>query len=178
MEADTDGSAGDSSERLMGLVYDELRGLAAAYLARERFDHTLQPTALVHEAFIKLAPKETGWSSRAQFVGVAAIAMRRVLVDHARHHKSLKHGGTERRTDVDLSLLDDGGAEIDLVDLDDALNTLAELSERQARVVELRYFGGLTIEEIAEVLDVSPRTVNSDWRFARAWLTEALGEGA
>ncbi|MFT5733518.1 MAG: RNA polymerase sigma factor (TIGR02999 family) [Planctomycetota bacterium] len=168
----------DSSERLMGLVYDELRQLAGAYLARERRDHTLQPTALVHEAFIKLSAQEAGWANRAQFVGVAAVAMRRVLVDHARQHKSQKRGGNDRRVDVDLSLLGGEEAEIDLVVLDEALTTLAQLAERQARVVELRYFGGLSLEEIAEVVDVSVRTVNSDWRFARAWLTEQLSGDA
>lgn len=166
----------DSGE-LLGLVYDELRQLASSYLARERSDHTLQPTALVHEAYVKLAPQECEWANRSQFVGVAAIAMRRVLVDHARQHKSAKRGGGARRVDVDLSIVGEGEAGLDLVQLDDALTGLGELSPRQARIVELRFFGGLTIEQVAEVVGVSPRTVDTDWRFARAWLKEALGEG-
>ena len=162
---------------LMGLVYGELKQLASAYLARERSDHTLQPTALVHEAFVKLSPQKVRWQSRAQFVGVAAVAMRRILVDHARKHRSEKRGGGARRVELDLATMETSEGAIDLVRMDEALTGLAELSARQAQVVELRFFGGLTHDEIGEVLGVSYRTVENDWRFARAWLKERLGEG-
>lgn len=175
---DLDPGPDDPSEQLLGLVYDELRQLASAYLARERSDHTLQPTALVHEAFVKLAPQETRWANRAQFVGVAAIAMRRVLVDYARRRKSLKRGGEVRRVELDLSIVGESETDVDLVRLDEALTGLAALSERQARIVELRFFGGLSMEEIANVVEMSVSTVESDWRFARAWLKNELGETA
>ncbi|MEZ5976166.1 MAG: ECF-type sigma factor [Planctomycetota bacterium] len=164
------------SEDLLALVYDELRALARAYLARERGDHTLQPTALVHEAYVKLAPQRVAWKNRAQFVGVAAGAMRRILVDHARGKNRDKRGGGVDRIDLDLALIESEGEDVDLVRLDEALSKLAELSPRQARVVELRFFGGLTVEEVAEVLEVSERTVKSEWWFARAWLHSALQE--
>ena len=168
----------NASEQLLGLVYDELRQLATAYLARERNDHTLQPTALVHEAYVKLAPQDMRWSSRAQFMGVAAVAMRRVLVDHARKHRSMKRGGEVHRVELDLSIVSDDEGTIDLVRLDEALTGLSTLSPRQARVVELRFFGGLTGQEVADVIEISPSTVESDWRFARAWLKNELRDGA
>ncbi|QDV07992.1 RNA polymerase sigma factor [Planctomycetes bacterium Poly30] len=167
---------GEPPDELMELVYGELRQLASMYLARERSDHTLQPTALVHEAFVKLSPQTKRWENRAQFVGVAAVAMRRTLVDHARQHRSLKRGGSARRVELDLASMETTEGAIDLVRMDDALTGLAQLSGRQAQVVELRFFGGLTHDEIAEVLGISYRTVENDWRFARAWLKERLGE--
>lgn len=160
---------------LMPLVYDELRGLAAARLAAERSDHTLQPTALVHEAYLKLVgQKDANWKGRAHFFAVAAQAIRRILIDHARKHGAAKRGAGHR---VTLSVVEDvpKTAEVDLVALDDALNLLAAQSERQARVVELRFFGGLSVEQVAQILEVSPGTVKGDWRFARAWLVQRLG---
>ncbi len=162
----------------MPLVYDELRGLAAARLAAERSDHTLQPTALVHEAYLKLVgQQDANWKGRAHFFAVAAQAIRRILIDHARKHRAIKRGAGRR---VTLSGVDDlpGQSDVDIVALDDALRRLAEKSERQARVVELRFFGGLSVEQAAQVLDVSPGTIKGDWRFARAWLAQQLDDGA
>ncbi len=165
-------------EELMPLVYEELRSLAAARLAAERPDHTLQPTALVHEAYVKLVgQQDANWKGRAHFFAVAAQAIRRVLIDHARKHGAVKRGVGRR---VTLSDVDDlpRGSDVDIVALDDALIRLAEKSERQARVVELRFFGGLSVEQAAQVLGVSPGTVKGDWRFARAWLAQQLDETA
>ncbi|MGH7149523.1 MAG: sigma-70 family RNA polymerase sigma factor [Planctomycetota bacterium] len=165
-----------SEEKLFLLVYDELREIAGAFLRRERPDHTLQPTALVHEAWMRLVDAESvGWQGRAHFFGTAARAMRRILVEHARGKERLKRGGAWRRVDLDPDLMQ-GGEEVDLDALDRALEKLAALSERPARVVELRFFSGLPVETVAEVLGVSARTVEREWRFARAWLAEALGE--
>jgi RNA polymerase sigma factor (TIGR02999 family) len=173
----SDLSRGDPAafERLLPLVYDEMRRLAAGYLRNERPGHTLQPTALAHEAFLRLVvQKNVTWQNRAHFLGVAAQAMRRVLVDHARRRKAQRRGGG--RTLVTLSAARTPEWQVAFDDLDQALDSLARLSERQARVVELRYFGGLTIEETAEVLAVSPMTVKRDWTVARAWLYRELGE--
>ncbi|QDV07963.1 RNA polymerase sigma factor [Planctomycetes bacterium Poly30] len=174
---DAPSTSSEPPDELMQLVYGELRQLASAYLARERSDHTLQPTALVHEAFVKLSPQKKRWENRSQFIGVAAVAMRRILVDYARKHRSEKRGGGARRVELDLATMETTEGAIDLVRMDEALTGLAKLSARQAQVVELRFFGGLTNDEIAEVLAVSYRTVENDWRFARAWLKEQLGEG-
>ncbi len=163
-------------EELMPLVYEELRGLAAARLAAERSDHTLQPTALVHEAYLRLVgQQDANWKGRAHFFAVAAQAIRRILIDHARRHGAVKRGAGRR---VTLSGVDDlpDRSDVDVVALDDALNRLAENSERQARVVELRFFGGLSVEQAAQVLEVSPGTIKGDWRFARAWLAQQLDE--
>jgi RNA polymerase sigma factor (TIGR02999 family) len=162
-------------DRLMPLVYGELRRLAAGYLGRERRDHTLQPTALVHEAFLRLVDQQRiEWQGRAHFLALAATLMRQLLIDHARKHRAAKRGSGGPR----LTLLEgDLAAEprdVDLLDLDRALSALAALDSRQARVVELRYFGGMTIEETAEVLEVSPATVKLDWSLARAWLLREL----
>lgn len=169
--ADQDGAAVD---RLFPLVYEELRRKAAHYLKSERGDHTLQPTALANEVYLRLAGRqEHAWQSRAHFMAVAARAMRAVLVDHARRRNARKRGGgqsAQRLTTVGLA----GGAVVDFQDLDQALVDLARFSERQARVVELRYFGGLNIEEAAEVLGVSVMTVKRDWSTARAWLYREL----
>jgi RNA polymerase sigma factor (TIGR02999 family) len=162
----------------MPLVYDELRHLARAYMAREGRDHTLQPTALVHEAFIRLVDQSrVNWQGRSHFRAVGARVMRRILIDHARRRGSAKRGGGLQRVTLGDSLLRPPDPEIDLPDLltlNDALDDLARLDERQARVVELRSFGGLTTAEIAEVLGVSERTVGDDWKHGRAWLKREL----
>ncbi len=162
-------------DRILPAVYRELRQLAAAYLQAERKGHTLQPTALAHEAYLRLAGGTApAWKGRAHFLGIAARVMREILVDHARRRKALKRGGGRALTVMSesLRLADDRPVAFD--DLDRALQDLAKLSGRQARVVELRFFGGLTVEETAEVLGVSPVTVKRDWALARAWLYREL----
>ncbi len=169
--------AGDREalERLLPLVYDELRRLAAHYLRGERPGHTLQPTALVHEAWFKLVDqRDVRWQNRAHFLGVAAQQMRRILVDHARGHNRYKRGGDQVRLPLDDARDVPEERDVDLVRLDDALRDLAAIDPQQSRVVELRYFGGLTIEETAEAIGVSPATVKRDWAMARAWLHRAL----
>ena len=173
-------SAGDprAVERLLPAVYDEMRRLAAGYLKNERKGHTLQPTALAHEAFLRMVVQtDVTWQNRAHFLGVAAQAMRRILVDHARRRKALRHGGGQTIIGLDAAL-EVGREDVGFDDLDRALDALAQKSERQAKVVELRYFGGLTIEETAEVLGTSPMTVKRDWTMARAWLFRELGGSA
>lgn len=161
---------------LLPLVYDELRALAQHYLERERSDHTLQATALVHEAYLKLVDQHNArWQDRRHFFAVAAQAIRRILVDHARtkgRHK--RGGGLAQRPLHDAAAEIASESRIDLVALDEALIALAKLNERQARIVELRFFGGLSIDEIGEVLGVSARTVDGDWSMARAWLHRFL----
>jgi RNA polymerase sigma factor (TIGR02999 family) len=156
---------------LMPVVYDELRRRAESYLRRERPGHTLQATALIHEAYLRLVEqRETRWQNRAHFFAIAAQLMRRILIDHARSRQTAKRGGAVHKVSLD------GAAELpeqqdeDLMALDEALSQLAELDARQARVVELRFFGGLSIEEAAEVLDLSPATVKREWSMAKAWL--------
>ena len=171
-------SGGDSSarEELMPLVYGELRRLAAKYLRRERVNHTLQPTALVNEAYLRLIDQQkVEWQNRAQFFGLAARLMRNILVDHARSHQAAKRGG--QQFSVSLSRADQvfPEPEIDLVALHETLERLAEHDQQKARIVELRFFGGLTIEETAEVLEISHATVERDWKMARAWLRSQLG---
>jgi RNA polymerase sigma factor (TIGR02999 family) len=172
-----DGDAG-AFERLMPLVYDQLRHLAASYMLRERHDHTLQPTALVHEAYLRLAQsRDAHFDNRVHFYGAAAQAMRRILVDHARRRRAARRG-----SDPTLLHLDDSrdvGIDLrfDFVALDDALNRLAQVTPRAAKVVELRYFGGMSIDEIAAFLDVAPITVRRHWGVARAWLFRALSAG-
>lgn len=162
-------------DRLVPLVYAELRRQARLQLARERGEHTLQPTALVHEAFLRLVDQRSArWRNRAQFFGVAAQLMRRILVDHARARDAAKRGGGTLRISLDDAPETAASPETDVLLLDDALKRLASLDERQARVVELRYFGGLSVEEAAVVLDVSEITVKRDWAMARAWLYRAL----
>jgi RNA polymerase sigma factor (TIGR02999 family) len=162
--------------RLMPLVYDELRLLARSYLQRERSDHTLQATGLVHEAYLRLVDQKTGtWQSRAHFFGVAAKVMRRILVDHARKHRAGKRGGGEwAKVEFDEELLSPATRSLDLVALDDALSELALIHPQHSQMIELRFFGGMTMEEVAEVLDVSPRTVRREWRMARAWLRRRI----
>lgn len=164
-----------AQDELMQLVYDELRRLARSYLRRERPDHTLQPTALVHEAYLKLVDqKSVNWQNRAHFFGIAALMMRRILVNYAEGRRAAKRGGDAGR--LSLSAIDRlaGQQELDLIALDDALKSLAEIDPQQSRIVELRYFGGLTIEEIAEVAGISVATVNREWSIARAYLRRQI----
>lgn len=158
-------------EDLIPLVQAELKRLARAYLRRERQGHTLQTSALVNEAFLRLVDQQISWQNRAHFFGIAAQLMRRVLVDHARAQQGLKRGGADQQrvSLADVAEMPDTRA-ADLVALDDALNTLATLDPRQSQVVELRYFGGLTIDETAEALGVSAATVEREWTLARAFL--------
>lgn len=165
---------GKALDRLLPVVYQEMRRLAAGYLRNERPGHTLQPTALAHEAYLRLVGRDDPWQNRAHFLGVAARAMRDILVDHARRRKAQKRGGGQPATFLNEDILVAGGRPIAFDDLDQALVDLARLSERQARVVELRYFGGLTIEETGQVLGISPVTVKRDWVTARAWLYREL----
>jgi RNA polymerase sigma-70 factor (ECF subfamily) len=164
-----------ASDRLMALVYDELRRLARSHLRRERGGHTLQPTALVHEAFLRLVGSEPqDWKSRAHFYGVAARVMRQVLVDHARSAAAAKRGGLAEKIPLaDAGELAQGG-EVDFAALDTALQELSRDYPRAGKVVELRFFGGMTALEIGEVLQVADRTVERDWEFARWWLNRAL----
>jgi RNA polymerase sigma factor (TIGR02999 family) len=156
---------------LMPLVYDELRRLAAHYLGRERPDHTLQPTALVHEAYLRLVDQSgVRWQNRAHFFGIAAKLMRQILVNHALAHRAAKRGGTAFKLTLDEAVDVCGERSFYLVALDEALARLAALDPQQGRIVELRFFGGLTIEEVAEVLRVSPATVEREWITAKAWL--------
>jgi RNA polymerase sigma factor (TIGR02999 family) len=162
-------------DRMLPFVYDELRGLAALYLSRERPGHTLQPTALVHEAYLRLInQRQANWRNRAQFLGLAAGMMRRILVNHARDRAAQKRGGDGERVSLSLVEAPSGRPDVELIALEEALNRLAERDARKARVVELRFFGGLTTEEIAEVLQVSVATVEREWSFARAWLYDAV----
>ncbi len=158
-------------DALLPLIYSELRSLAANYLRRERADHTLQPTALVHEAYLRLIDQtHVNWQNRAHFFGVAAQMMRRILVDHARAHLAEKRGGEFQKVPIDSAV--DPAVELpsELIALDDALVELATFDEMKSRIIELRYFGGLTVEETAEALGVTPVTVKRHWRLAKAWL--------
>ena len=158
-------------DALLPLVYSELRKLARKYMLSEKPGHTLEPTALVHEAYLRLIDQNrVSWQNRAHFFGVAANIIRRILVDHARARHRIKRGGCELKVTwaADLKVPDQAG--VDLVALDDALKTLSDLDPQQARVVELRFFGGLSIEETASVLSISPATVKREWSTARVWL--------
>jgi RNA polymerase sigma factor (TIGR02999 family) len=171
-------SQGDRSalDQLIPLVYEELRRLAKHYMAQERAGHTLQTTALVNEAYLRLIDaSQVRWQNRAHFFAVSAQLMRRILVDFARSHHQLKRGGEARRVSLNEALEVSAGQEADLVALDEALSALAALDRRQSQVVELRFFGGLSVEETAEVLKVSATTVRRDWTLARAWLHRELG---
>ncbi len=165
----------EAADQLLTLVYDELRSLAAAHLRDERKGHTLQPTALVHEAYLRLIGQtEVNWQSKAHFFAVAATVIRRVLVDHARRTNAAKRGGDYQRTAIELANCESTPDQVDLPNLDYALDKLAKTDERKSRVVELRYFAGLSIPETAEVLGVSHATIERDWRLARAWLYDEL----
>ena len=172
--------AGDTNarERMLPLVYDELRRLAASYLRRERPGHTLQPTALVHEAYMRLVDqRQVDWSNRAQFVGLAAVMMRRILVNHARDRIAEKRGGGAEH--VPLTLAGDrlGAPELNVLDLHEALERLAALDPRKSQIVELKFFGGLTMDEIAQAIGVSVATVEREWKFSRAWLHREMSAG-
>jgi RNA polymerase sigma factor (TIGR02999 family) len=163
-------------DRLIPQIHDELRKLAASYLRKERPDHTLQPTALVNEAFLKLVDQRAvKWQNRAHFFGIAAQAMRRILVDHARAHAASKRGGAVRKVPLEDAAMIGRAVDVDVVALDEALTRLAALDPQQSRIVELRFFGGLTMEETAEVMRISPATIGREWRVAKAWLSAELG---
>ncbi len=172
-------SCGDANapERLMPFVYDELRRLARSYLARERGDHTLQPTALVNEAYLRLVDQtRVNWQNRAHFYGIASSMMRRVLIDHARAHATEKRGGSAIRLSINDVEIPVEQRAAGLLALDEALGRLAEIDNRKAQVVEMRFFGGLSDEEIAEFLKVTTRTVLRDWQKARLWLYRELSQ--
>jgi RNA polymerase sigma factor (TIGR02999 family) len=172
---DWSGGSEDASARLMPMVYEELRRLAREYLRRERPDHTLQATALVHEAYLRMVDeKNVTWKDRAHFYGVAARLMRRILVDHARAHNAAKRGGLEHKLSLDEARDLPAACATDLVALDGALESLARTYPRKSEVVELKFFGGLEANEIAEVLQVSEKTVLRDWSFAKLWLCREL----
>ncbi|HEY9431841.1 MAG TPA: sigma-70 family RNA polymerase sigma factor [Blastocatellia bacterium] len=173
--------AGDRAalDQLLPVVYQELRRMAGNYLRQENSGHTLQPTALVHEAWLRLIDQaRVDWRNRAQFFGVAAQMMRRILVDHAKAKHREKRGGDAVKLSLDdvINLSRERAA--DLIALDDALDELTRVDERKSRVVELRYFGGFTIEEIAQILEVSPETVMRDWKLAKAWLYQQIRQEA
>jgi RNA polymerase sigma-70 factor, ECF subfamily len=171
-------AGGDESAaaRLLPILYAELRALAGAYFRGQPVNHTLQPTALVHDAYLRLVNQPPGqWNNRAHFMAVAATAMRQILTDHARRKKSDKRGGDWQRVGLDVALAretggEGGDADLDLVALDEAMSKLEAHDPRKHRIVELRFFGGLTVDEVAVVTGVSKTTVESDWRAARAWL--------
>jgi RNA polymerase sigma factor (TIGR02999 family) len=175
--AELEGGNRTVMERLFPLVYDELQGMAHGQLRGERSDHTLDAIALVHEAYIKLADQEhVTWKNRAHFFGIAALAMRRILINYAHKRRADKRGGDAVvATFVEGEVAREAKSD-ELIALDDALDRLAKLSERQAKVVELWYFGGLTQEEIGEVLGISVPTIRRDWQVARAWLSRELGD--
>jgi RNA polymerase sigma factor (TIGR02999 family) len=162
-------------DELAPLVYIELRRLAKYYMRRERPGHSLQPTDLVHEAYLRLVDeKEIDWQNRAQFFGIAAVRMRHILVEHARSRQAAKRGGGKYRLSLSEADRIEKKHEVDLLALDEALQRLESLDQQKSRIVELRYFGGLTIEETAEALRISPATVKRDWRMARAWLRSEI----
>jgi RNA polymerase sigma factor (TIGR02999 family) len=173
-----DWSNGDQAalEQLMPLVYDELRRLASNYLRRERVSHTLQPTALVNEAYLKLVDQRNAkWQNRAHFFGISAQLMRRILVDHARQHSAAKRGGSkQQRLSITSAERVVKQPEVDLLALNEALDELTIMDPQQAQIVELKFFGGLSIEETAEVLGIGHATVERDWKMARAWLRRQL----
>jgi RNA polymerase sigma-70 factor (ECF subfamily) len=167
-----------AAARLVPLVYRELRQMAARYMRRERVDHTLQTTALVHEAYLKLVDQTSaGWQNRAHFFAVASQVMRHILVDHARGHMRDKRGGGQPVLQLDEGLVFSPEQSEELLEVDAALHRLSELDPRQGKIVELRFFGGLTVEETAAVLGVSPKTVKRDWSVAKAWLHGELKPG-
>ncbi len=175
--ADVERGAEGAADRLLPLVYDELRRLADGLFRRERAGHTLQPTALVHEAYVRLVKQtRVEWTGCAHFMAVGAQAMRRILINHAESRRAAKRGGAWQRVTLTESDTPAPVSDVDLLALNEALAKLEALDERQCRVVELRFFGGLTVDEAAEVLGVSSRTVELDWRMARSWLYKALTE--
>lgn len=172
---DTGNGDDHSRERMLPLVYEELRRIAGSYMGGERRDHTLQPTALVHEAYLRLIDqRRVDWKNRAQFVGLAATMMRRILINHARDRAAAKRGGDAKRVTVSLAADAFAGPDLDVIALHDALERLTAIDPRKGRIVELKFFGGLTTVEIGELLHLSPATVERDWSFARAWLCDVL----
>jgi RNA polymerase sigma factor (TIGR02999 family) len=168
----------EAVDDLIPLVYDELHKVAAQYLRRQQSGHTLQPTALVNEAYLKLIDiSNVSWQDRAHFFAVASQTMRHILVDHARGRNRQKRGGGAQKLSLDEAIsFSSEKNEVDVVLLDDALRTLAEIDDQQARIVELRFFGGLTVEETAVVLHISPATVKREWRIAKAWLHNRIAD--
>ena len=165
----------ESLDKLIPVVYQELRRQAARHLRRERREHTLQTTALIHEAYLRLVDqKNVRWQNRAHFFGIAAKLMRQILVDHARKHDAAKRGGMDIKLSLEEAMVMSEGPDMNLVALDEALTRLATIDPRKGRTVELRYFGGLSMEETAEVLKISPQSVMRDWKLARAWLQREL----
>lgn len=172
-------SSGDprDAERLMSAIYDDLKRLAASQLRNERAGHTLHPTALVHEAYLRLVNQRTAeWNDRLHFFSIASRIIRRILIDHARERHALKRGGGQQRVRIEDHEIAAPDRELDLVALNEALDELAEIDERQARIVELRFFGGLTVPEVAEAMSIGARSVDRDWQVARAWLFHRLSE--
>src|SRR5207244_1939568 len=168
----------DALSELIPLVYDELRRLAAYHLRQERRNHTLQATALVHEAYLRLVDQHhVDWKNRSHFFGVAAHLMRRILLMHARKHHAAKRGGSVPTISLDDAVVFTREQSADLVALDELLTRLAELDSQQARVVELRFFGGLSVEETADLMEISTATVKRDWAMAKAWLAREMGIG-
>jgi RNA polymerase sigma-70 factor (ECF subfamily) len=167
---------GDQSaaEKLLPLVYEELHRLARSYMQRERADHTLQPTALINEAYLRLAGGGVDWQSRQHFIGVAANVMRRLLVDHARAHNAGMRAGGLERVELEEGLIDSSERSNEVLALHEALTHLEGVDPRQAKVVELRYFGGFSVEEIGDILEVSPRSVKRHWALARIWLLKEM----
>jgi RNA polymerase sigma factor (TIGR02999 family) len=174
------GNGNDSArEALLPLVYEDLRQLARGYLRRERPGHTLQPTALVHEAYLRLIDqRRVNWQNRAQFVGLAAVMMRRVLVNHARDRSAGKRGGQIERVPLTVAADLLAVPEADVIAIHEALDSLQALDARKSRIVELKFFGGLTTGEISEVMEISPATIEREWSFARAWLYDAISAAA
>jgi RNA polymerase sigma factor (TIGR02999 family) len=175
-----DWSHGDREvlDKLVPVVYEELRRQAARYLKRERPGHTLQTTALIHEAYIRLIDqKNVHWQNRAHFYAISAKLMRRILVDHARSRQAAKRGGSDIKLPLEEAMITPEGREVDIVALDEALERLAAIDPQQSRVVELKFFSGMSVEETAEVLGVSTRTVKRDWNVAKAWLRREISEG-
>lgn len=175
LQAWSDGDQ-EARDRLFPLIYEELRRCAAAYLRRERPGHTLQPTALVHEAYLRLVGRRAPWRNRAHFFGVASQMMRRILVDHARARRRDKRSGRWTRVTVDETVRMKAPRDVDLLDLDSALTRLAAFDPRLSEVAELRFFGGLSLQEAGELLGISRATVERDWQTARAWLLKTLAE--
>jgi RNA polymerase sigma-70 factor (ECF subfamily) len=163
-----------AADKLLNLVYDELHLLAKRYMRHERPDHTMQATALINEAYIRMVGDNTDWQNHQHFIGVAATVMRRVLVDHARAHNAGKRGGDLRRVEFEEGIAFSNERSIEVLEVDDALEELAKLNPRQAKVVELRYFAELTDEQIAALLDISSRTVQRDWLLAKDWLSHRV----
>jgi RNA polymerase sigma-70 factor (ECF subfamily) len=163
-----------AAEQLLPLVYSELHRLARSYMHRERVDHTLQPTALINEAYIRLARENVDWQSRQHFIGVAANVMRRLLVDHARAHNAEMRAGGLQKVELEEGFMVTSEQSAEVLALHDALTALEKVDPRQAKVVELRYFGGFSVDEIGELLEMSPRSVKRHWALARIWLHKRM----